>query len=39
MFIKAYLLIAQSCLNSALESTGIFWRKKFGIPLDYHGPF
>jgi hypothetical protein len=29
----------RSCLNSRLESTAIYWRNMFGIPLDYYGPF
>jgi hypothetical protein len=35
----AYSNLACSCLNSRLESTALFWRKKLGIPEDMHGPF
>lgn len=28
-----------SCLNSRLESTALYWRRRYGLPDDYYGPF
>jgi hypothetical protein len=35
----AFANLAISCLNSTLESTGRYWRMKYGYPENMYGPF
>ena len=39
LLVRHMVSLVISCLNSRLESTGLYWREQLGIPPDYHGPF